>query len=70
MFLRIFSIASRSEEVAEESRMPPKRQQSPNALVEVSDEETATKLMKVLDALDDLDDVVNVHTSADITIEV
>lgn len=42
----------------------------PNALVEVSDEETATKLMKVLDALDDLDDVVNVHTSADITIEV
>lgn len=42
----------------------------PNASVEVSDEETATKLMKVLDALDDLDDVVNVHTSADITVEV
>lgn len=38
--------------------------------IEVSDEETATKLMKVLDALDDLDDVVNVHTNADITAEI
>lgn len=37
--------------------------------IEISDEETATKLMKVLDALDDLDDVVNVHTNADITVE-
>ena len=37
--------------------------------IEISDEETATKLMKVLDALDDLDDVVNVHTNADITAE-
>ncbi len=42
----------------------------PNATVEVADEETATKLMKVLDALDELDDVVNVHTSADITVDV
>ena len=38
--------------------------------IEISDEETATKLMKVLDALDDLDDVVNVHTNADITAEI
>lgn len=42
----------------------------PNAMIEVSDEETASKLMKVLDALDELDDVVNVHTSADITANV
>ena len=42
----------------------------PNATIEVSDEETAGKLMKVLDALDELDDVVNVHTSADITVDV
>lgn len=42
----------------------------PNAMTEVSDSETATKLLKVLDALDELDDVVNVHTSADITAEV
>ncbi len=42
----------------------------PNNLIEVSDEETATKLMKVLDALDELDDVVNVHTSADITADI
>ena len=39
----------------------------PNSTVEISDEETAAKVMKVLDALDDLDDVVNVHTNADIT---
>lgn len=42
----------------------------PNATIEVSDEETATKLMKVLDALDELDDVVNVHTSGDITVDI
>lgn len=42
----------------------------PNATVEISDQETAEKLMKVLDALDDLDDVVSVHTSADITADV
>lgn len=40
------------------------------SLVEVSDDETAAKLMKVLDALDDLDDVVNVHTNADITADI
>ena len=40
----------------------------PNASVEVSDQETADKVMKVLDALDDLDDVVNVHTNADLNL--
>ena len=41
-----------------------------NTPVEIADEETAQKLLKVLDALDDLDDVVNVHTNADITADV
>lgn len=41
-----------------------------NAPVEVSSVETAQKIMKVLDALDDLDDVVNVHTNADITVDI
>lgn len=39
-----------------------------NSPIEISDQETADKVMKVLDALDDLDDVVNVHTNAEITI--
>lgn len=39
----------------------------PNHLVDVSDLETAQKVIKLLDALDDLDDVVNVHSNADIT---
>ena len=34
--------------------------------VEISDQETADKVLKVMDALDDLDDVVNVHTNADL----
>ncbi len=38
--------------------------------IEVSDEETAGKVLKVLDVLDDLDDVVNVHTNADITADI
>lgn len=42
----------------------------PNNTVPVSDGETARKVMKVMDALDDLDDVVNVHTNADITVDV
>ncbi len=41
-----------------------------NTHIEVSDEETAGKLMKVLDALEELDDVVNVHTNADITADI
>ena len=40
-----------------------------NNSIEISDQETAQKVMKVLDALDDLDDVVNVHTNADITVD-
>ena len=40
-----------------------------NTPIEVADAETAQKVMKVLDALDDLDDVVNVHTNADITVD-
>jgi len=40
-----------------------------NNSVEISDQETAQKVMKVLDALDDLDDVVNVHTNADIAVD-
>ncbi|MBH1956815.1 YebC/PmpR family DNA-binding transcriptional regulator [Candidatus Saccharibacteria bacterium] len=40
-----------------------------NGQIEIDDSETASKLLKVLDALDDLDDVVNVHTNADITVE-
>jgi len=41
-----------------------------NAPVTIDDPETARKLLKVLDALDDVDDVVNVHTNADITVDV
>lgn len=41
-----------------------------NSTIEIADEETASKLMKVLDALDELDDVVNVHTNADITADI
>lgn len=40
-----------------------------NNSIDISDQETAQKVMKVLDALDDLDDVVNVHTNADITVD-
>ena len=39
-----------------------------NTPVEINDQETADKVMKVLDALDDVDDVVNVHTNTDITV--
>lgn len=42
----------------------------PNNEVPVDDEETARKLLRVLDALDDCDDVTNVHTNADITADV
>lgn len=41
----------------------------PNTMVPIDDSETARKLLKVLDALDDIDDVVNVHTNADITVD-
>ncbi len=38
----------------------------PNNTVEVSDEATVGKLMRVMDALEDCDDVVNTHTNFDI----
>ena len=38
--------------------------------VPVDDVETARKLMKVLDAVKELDDVTNVHTNADITVDI
>ena len=37
--------------------------------VAINDTETAEKVIRVLDALDDLDDVVDVHTNADILVE-
>ena len=42
----------------------------PNSDIVVDDEETAAKVLRVMDALESLDDVVNVHTNADITVEV
>jgi len=42
----------------------------PNMSVEIDQPEIAAKIMKVLDALDDLDDVVNVHTNADIVVDI
>jgi len=42
----------------------------PSMPVEIDDKEQAEKVLKVMDALDDLDDVTNVHTNADITIEI
>jgi len=39
----------------------------PNNVVEISDIETAEKLLRLFDAIDDLDDVVNLHSNADIT---
>lgn len=42
----------------------------PQNTVPITDEEVATKVLKVLDALDELDDVTNVHTNADIQVEV
>jgi len=41
----------------------------PNSMIPVDTTELAEKVLKVLDALDDLDDVTNVHTNADITVE-
>ena len=41
-----------------------------NNLLPIEDTETAEKVLKILDALDDLDDVTNVHTNADIQVEI
>lgn len=38
----------------------------PNNTIEIADEETARKIMKVMDALDDLDDVVATHSNFDL----
>ena len=40
----------------------------PNTPVAIDVQETADKVMRVLDILDDLDDVVNVHTNADVLV--
>mgnify|MGYP001593375741 FL=1 len=37
--------------------------------VPVDDAESARKVMKIMDAIEDVDDVTNVHTNADITVE-
>ena len=42
----------------------------PSSQIAIDDAEVAQKVLKVLDALDDLDDVTNVHTNADIQVEV
>ncbi|MDB5179695.1 MAG: putative transcriptional regulatory protein [Candidatus Saccharibacteria bacterium] len=42
----------------------------PNASVIVDEVEKAEKVLRLMDALDDLDDVTNVHTNADITVDV
>lgn len=39
---------------------------TPNASVEVTDEATAGKIMRLMDALEDIDDVVNTHVNFDI----
>ncbi len=38
----------------------------PNTMIEVTDQETAGKIMRLMDALDDLDDVTGTHTNFDI----
>ena len=42
----------------------------PNSPVEISDVETAEKLLRLFDIIDDLDDVVSIHSNADITVDV
>ncbi len=42
----------------------------PQSTIPVTETEVAEKIMKVLDAIDDLDDVTNVHTNADIQVEI
>ncbi|HEY8999647.1 MAG TPA: YebC/PmpR family DNA-binding transcriptional regulator [Candidatus Saccharimonadales bacterium] len=38
----------------------------PNTTIEVTDKDTAGKIMRLMDALDDIDDVVNTHVNFDI----
>lgn len=42
----------------------------PNVTIEIGDAEVARKIYKIIDALESVDDVVNVHTNANITVEV
>lgn len=42
----------------------------PNNTIPIAEVEVAEKVLKLLDAIDDLDDVTNVHTNADITVEI
>lgn len=42
----------------------------PNNEITIDDKEVAAKVMRVMDALEDLDDVVNVHTNADIVVDI
>lgn len=41
----------------------------PNNLVPIDDLDVARKVLKIMDVIDDLDDVVNVHTNADIQVD-
>ena len=38
----------------------------PNTTIEVTDKDTAGKIMRLMDALDDIDDVTNTHVNFDI----
>lgn len=38
----------------------------PNATIEITDKDTAGKIMRLMDALDDIDDVTNTHVNFDI----
>ncbi len=38
----------------------------PNTMVEVTDKETARKIMRLMDALEDIDDVTNTYVNFDI----
>jgi YebC/PmpR family DNA-binding regulatory protein len=42
----------------------------PKTIVEVTDEATAGKIMRLMEALDDVDDVINTHTNFDIPADV
>jgi YebC/PmpR family DNA-binding regulatory protein len=42
----------------------------PNNMISIEEVEQAQKVFKLLDALDELDDVTNVHTNADILVDV
>ena len=38
----------------------------PNTVIEITDKDTAGKIMRLMDALDDIDDVSNTHVNFDI----